>query len=223
VGGAGGAHIRPASQPTSRRVYYQRKVPGVPISALFLADGARSTVIGFSTQWVLATATKPYRYGGAVRPATLSGDMIVLLTSAVERFAAAASLVGLNSVDFHVDGDRFWLLDVNPRPGATLDIFGPAQGSLFALHMAACAGNLATAPIYPPGAKAAAIAYAENDIASVPALEWPSWTADRPQPKSVVKAGEPVCTVYACDSAAAAAKAVADERRRIVLAWMHGG
>ena len=223
VGGAGGAHIRPASQPTSQGVYYQRKVPGATVSALFLADGARSTVIGFSTQWVLATATKPYRYGGAVRPAILSGDMIVLLTSAVERFAAAASLVGLNSVDFHVDGDRFWLLDVNPRPGATLDIFEPPQGSLFGLHMAACAGNLAAAPIYPPGAKAAAIAYAENDIASVPALEWPGWTADRPQPKSVVKAGEPVCTVYACDLAAAVAKAVADERRRMVLAWMQGG
>jgi predicted ATP-grasp superfamily ATP-dependent carboligase len=223
VGGAGGAHIRPASQPTSRTVYYQRKVPGATISALFLADGARSTVIGFSTQWVLATATKPYRYGGAVRPATLSGDMTVLLTSAVERFAAAASLVGLNSMDFHVDGDRFWLLDVNPRPGATLDIFEPPQGSLFGLHLAACAGNLAAAPIYPPGAKAAAIAYTENDIASVPALEWPSWTADRPQPKSAVKAGEPLCTVYACDSAAMAAKALADERRRIVLAWMHAG
>jgi uncharacterized protein len=126
-------------------------------------------------------------------------------------------------VDFHVDGDRFWLLDVNPRPGATLDIFEPPQGSLFGLHMAACAGNLAAAPIYPPNAKAAAIAYAENDIASVPALEWPSWTADRPQPKTVVKAGEPVCTVFACDSAAASAKSVADARRRMVLAWMHRG
>jgi uncharacterized protein len=221
VGGAGGGHIRPASQPTSRTVYYQRKVPGAPVSSLFLADGVSSTVIGFSTQWVLATATKPYRYGGAVQPATLSGGMTALLTSAVEQFAAASSLIGLNSVDFHVDGDRFWLLDVNPRPGATLDIFEPPQGSLFGLHMAACAGNLAAAPIYPPGAKAAAIAYAEDDIASVPALEWPSWTADRPQPKSAIKAGEPLCTVSACDPTATAAKALADERRRIVLAWMH--
>jgi predicted ATP-grasp superfamily ATP-dependent carboligase len=223
VGGAGGTHIRPASQPTRRKVYYQREVPGVPVSALFLANGARSTVIGFSTQWVLATATKPYRYGGAVRPAPVSESMTTLLTGAVERFAAAASLVGLNSVDFHVDGERFWLLDVNPRPGATLDIFEPPRGSLFGLHMAACAGNLTASPIYPPGAKAAAIAYAEKDINSVPALEWPSWTADRPQPKSAVKAGEPLCTVYACDLAAAAAKAVADERRRMVLAWMHVG
>jgi predicted ATP-grasp superfamily ATP-dependent carboligase len=223
VGGAGGVHIRPVSQPASHTVYYQRKVPGAPASALFLANGASSTVIGFSTQWVLATATKPYRYGGAVRPATLAARVIALLTNVVERFAAAASLVGLNSIDFHVDGERFWLLDVNPRPGATLDIFESPRGSLFGLHMAACAGKLAAAPIYPPGAKAAAIAYAEDDIPSVPELEWPSWTADRPQPKIAVKAGEPLCTVYACDPAAAAAKALTDKRRRMVLAWMHAG
>ena len=223
IGGAGGSHIRPASQPTSRTVYYQRKVPGAPVSALFLADGVSSTIIGFSTQWVLATATKPYRYGGAVRPAPLSARMTALLTSAVERLAAAASLVGLNSIDFHVDGECFWLLDVNPRPGATLDIFETPEPSLFGLHMAACVGNLAAAPIYPPGAKAAAIAYAEHDVPSVAALEWPSWTADQPQPGIAVKAGEPLCTVYACDRAAAAAKALADERRRTVLAWMPAG
>jgi uncharacterized protein len=220
VGGAGGSHIRPASQPATRTVYYQRKVPGAPISALFLANGANSTIIGFSTQWVQATAAKPYRYGGAVRPAMLVGSMAALLTSAVERLATAASVVGLNGIDFHVDGERFWLLDVNPRPGATLDIFETSERSLFDLHMTACVGDLPAAPIYPPGAKAAAIAYAEDVIPSIPELDWPKWTADRPQPGIAVKAGEPLCTVYACDPAAGAAKALTDERRRMVLAWM---
>jgi predicted ATP-grasp superfamily ATP-dependent carboligase len=220
VGGAGGSHIRPASQPASRTPYYQRKVPGTPVSALFLANGVGSTLIGFSTQWMLGTATKPYRYGGAVRPATLAAEMVTLLTSTVDRLAAAASLVGLNSVDFHVDGERFWLLDVNPRPGATLDIFEPPGQSLFGFHVACCAGNLGSAPSYPPGAKAAAIAYADDNIPSVPALNWPNWTADRPQPGISLRAGEPLCTIYACDLDAAVAKALTDERRRLVLAWM---
>jgi uncharacterized protein len=220
VGGAGGSHIGPVSHPAIRTVYYQRKVPGAPVSALILADGARSTVIGFSTQWALPTATKPYRYGGAVRPATLASRMAVLMASAVERLVAAASLVGLNSVDFHVNGERFWLLDVNPRPGATLDIFEPPDQSLFGLHIAACAGKLTATPTYPPGAKAAAIAYAEDDIPSVPTLDWPKWTADRPQPGIAVKAGEPLCTIYACDPAATAAKTLTDERRQMVLALM---
>jgi uncharacterized protein len=223
TGGAGGSHVRPASQPASTTVYYQREVRGVPISLLFLADGARATAIGFSTQWVLATASRPYRYGGAVQPATLAPDTAALLTGAVDRLVAAASLVGLNSADFYIDGERFWLLDINPRPGATLDIFEPPEGSLFALHMAACAGNLTAAPRYPVGAKAAAIVYAEDDIPSIPAIDWPDWTADRPQPGITVKSGEPLCTVYAGDDIAAGAKALADERRRMIIRWMRTG
>jgi len=223
IGGAGGSHVRPASQPVSTTVYYQQEVHGTPISLLFLSDGARATAIGFSTQWVLGTASRPFRYGGAVQPATLAPDMATSLTSAVDRLVAATSLVGLNSADFHVDGERFWLLDINPRPGATLDIFEPPEGSLFALHMAACTGNLTAAPRYPAGARAAAIVYAEDDIPSIPAVDWPDWTADRPQPGITVKAGDPLCTVYAGDKIAAGAKARADERRRVILSWMRTG
>jgi uncharacterized protein len=223
IGGAGGGHITLASQPAGHTVYYQRRVPGIPTSLLFLADGISSTAVGFSMQWALGTANRPYRYGGAVQPAALAPHMADLLTSAVDRLVAASSMVGLNSADFHVDGERFWLLDVNPRPGATLDIFEPPEGSLFACHIAACAGKLTAAPRYLAGAKAAAIVYAEDDVSSVPVLDWPNWTADRPQPGITIKAGEPLCTVYACDEAAAGAKALADERRRTVLAWMRAG
>jgi uncharacterized protein len=223
TGGSGGGHIKPAAQAARGAIYYQRKVPGIPISALFLADGANATVIGFSTQWVLPTTDKPYRYGGAAQPATLPPNAAALLSAAVDRLAAAASLVGLNSADFLVDGEHFWLLEINPRPGATLDIFEPPQGSLFSLHMRACAGELAPAPRYPGGAKAAAIVYAEHDIPSAPALAWPPWTADRPQPGSAIEAGEPLCTVYACGQDAAGARALTDERRKVVLAWMRAG
>lgn len=218
-GGAGGAHVRPAEGETRSGIYYQRKVPGVPISALFLADGASATVLGFSSQWQLSAPDKPYRYGGAVQPANLPADIAAVLSTAVRRLSGAAALVGLNSADFMVDGEQFWLLEINPRPGATLDIFEPAQDSLFALHMAACAGVLPPIPSYLGRARAAAIVYAEDDIASVPALTWPDWTADRPQPGIKIKAGEPLCTVYACGPAAAGARALAEQRRKMVLAW----
>ena len=158
-----------------------------------------------------------------MQPATLAPDIAASLTSAVDRLVAATSLVGLNSADFYVDGERLWLLEINPRPGATLDIFEPPEGSLFGLHMAACAGNLAAAPRYPAGAKAAATVYAEDDVASIPNVDWPDWTADRPQPGIAVKTGEPLCTVYAGDNVAAGAQALADERRRMILSWMHAG
>ncbi len=221
-GGAGGSHIKPAENGIGDRIYYQRKVPGVPISALFLADGASATVLGFSSQWHLPTADKPYRYGGAAQPAILPGHVAVLLTAAVVRLSAAAALMGLNSADFILDGEQFWLLEINPRPGATLDIFESTQASLFSLHMAASAGQLPPAPCYSGRARAAAIVYAERDIPLFPALTWPHWTADRPQQGIAIRVGEPLCTVYACGTDAIEARAGTEERRKQVLAWAAG-
>jgi predicted ATP-grasp superfamily ATP-dependent carboligase len=232
-GGAGGGHVKPALQPHSAGsadgdMYYQRKMSGTPIAALFVSNGERAVVLGFSAQWSSPTPRQPYRYGGAVRPANLAAAIADRLDAAVRKLAAAFSLVGLNSADFLVDGESIWLLEINPRPGATLDIFEPLGGSLFALHMAACRGKLFAAPHHPEGAKASAIVYAENDIPCVPTLDWPDWSADRPAVGSTIKAGEPVCTVYACSQdvcsqAAAAARAIVDQRREMILAWTRAG
>jgi predicted ATP-grasp superfamily ATP-dependent carboligase len=220
-GGAGGTHVRPISQSTNhdRQVYYQRKVSGTPVAACFLADGECATILGFSAQWSSPTLRQPYRYGGAARPAHLAPRMSDLLSAVVHRIAAVMPLVGLNSMDFLVDGERFWLIEINPRPGATLDIFETAGNSLFAQHVAACMGRPAKGLRYPEGASAAEIVYAEHDILSVPTLNWPDWTTDRPLAGSRIEAGEPVCTVHAGGPVAADAKALAEQRREAVLSW----
>jgi uncharacterized protein len=220
-GGAGGAHIQPAHETEEGRgaIYYQRQVCGAPISACFLADGKRALVLGFSAQWSSPAPRQPYRYGGAVRPAPLASSTADKLTAAVQRIVAATSLVGLNSADFLVEGECFWLLEINPRPGATLDIFEAGETSLFARHVAACSGKLAAAPSCAANAKAASIVYAEEDIASVSVLDWPDWAADLPVTGSSIKSGEPLCTVHACDFAAASARELVEKRRQAVLSW----
>jgi predicted ATP-grasp superfamily ATP-dependent carboligase len=178
------------------------------VSALVLADGHRATVLGFSTQWPMPVQHKPFRYGGAVTPAAISSEIGLALAEAVRRIVQHVPLVGLNSVDFLVADDEFSLLEINPRPGATLDLFEPPQGSLFRLHVEACGGVL---PELVPRtrARASAIVYAERDIPSVAALDWPAWTADRPCAGTSVKADEPLCTVMA-------GAATADAARRLV-------
>jgi predicted ATP-grasp superfamily ATP-dependent carboligase len=230
-GGAGGSHIATAvvQSAANNEFYFQRTTPGVPVSALFLADGRHAMMLGFSTQWASPIPRRPFRYGGAVRPAPLAPALASTLADAVDRLLQAIPLVGLNSADFLVDGDEFRLLEINPRPGATLDVFEPAEGSLFALHVAACQGELDCKPDCAPprfeGACAAAIVYAERDIAAVPAVRWPDWTADRPHSGTAIKAGEPLCTVKAAAATAAAARAGVDERLAVVLAmvldWRH--
>lgn len=218
-GGAGGTHVTPVTKTNGDGAdYFQRRVEGTPVSALILADGRRGMVLGFSAQWSAPSAERPFRYGGAVRPAVLAPELTEAMTRAVERLVAAVPLVGLNSADFLVDGDAFWLLEVNPRPGATLDIFEPADKSLFALHVDAIRGNLPERAPVLSGAAASATVYAALDIPSMPAIEWPEWAADRQNAGTSVSSGEPVCTVIAHANDPAAAKALAEQRATAMLA-----
>jgi predicted ATP-grasp superfamily ATP-dependent carboligase len=217
-GGAGGSHIVAADRATADNVYYQRHVSGMPISLQFLGDGQRALILGSSTQWPAPTLHQPFRYGGAVRPAALTAHESGPLAQTVHSLAAAIPLFGLNSADFLVAGDGFRLLEINPRPSATLDIFEPPGGSLFALHMSACAGELDFDAPSLPGATATAIVYAGHD-GTIPALDWPDWTADRPHTGAAIKAGEPLCTVHATAATAAEARQLVDDRLATVLAW----
>jgi len=219
-GGAGGTHVTMVADGTAdaKPGYFQRRVVGAPVSALVLAAGGCAMVLGFSAQWSAPLPDRPFRYGGAVRPAALAPAMADALADAVQRLVSAVPLIGLNSADFLVDGDAFWLLEINPRPGATIDIFEPAETSLFALHMAAARGVLPARPPALTGAAATAIAYAPHDIHAVPAMDWPEWTADRQTAGTIVKAGEPVCTVLADAHDADAAKDLVDRRTAAILA-----
>jgi predicted ATP-grasp superfamily ATP-dependent carboligase len=219
-GGAGGRHIRSAidSEDAGGACYFQRRVDGAPVSALILADGRRAMVLGFSAQWSSPTPSQPFRYGGAARPAVLAPKTADAMIDAVQRLVPTMSLIGLNSADFLVDGHDFQLLEINPRPGATLDIFEPSNGSIFAMHIAACEGALPATPPAFAQARASAIVYAERDIAAIPALDWPPWTADRPCIGTPVTSGDPLCTVFASAATAREARELAQRRIAMILA-----
>lgn len=197
-GGAGGSHVHDAvDHHGGPGFYYQRRVDGMPISALFLADGAKASIIGFSRQWSSPTADQPYRYGGAIRPADIAEATAGVLVDCVQRIAAATGLKGLNSADFLVGDTTFHLIEVNPRPGATIDIHDGETGWLFSAHVAACRGTLAGSAVKSLECSASCVVYADRDVESVPAIVWPEWALDRQAAGSFVKAGWPLCTVTA--------------------------
>jgi predicted ATP-grasp superfamily ATP-dependent carboligase len=213
---------RSSGGPDADGHYYQRRVAGWPVSALVLADGHNAMILGFSIQWTSPTPRQPYRFGGAAQPALLAAATAEAMTVAVQRLVAELALVGLNSFDFLLDGTRFHLLEVNPRPGATLDIYEPAEGSLFALHVAACRGSLPSAPPRFSTARAGAILYTDEAIKAVPAIAWPDWTADRPAAGSYVHANAPICTVTASASSSTMARRRVAARAARLLADLGG-
>lgn len=223
IGGAGGTHIADATGHDTAFAgrYFQRRVAGTPVAALLVANGRRAVVLGFSSQWASPGPTTPFRYGGAVRPAAISPDTEAAMTAAVQRLTSALALVGLNSVDFLLADDGFHVLEINPRPSASVEIFEPADGSLFAMHVAACRGQLPISVPVTRAAKAAAIVYATETIAAVPTVDWPDWAADRPISGSTVEADAPLCTVVAEAPTANEARALVAARAVQILAAMH--
>jgi predicted ATP-grasp superfamily ATP-dependent carboligase len=196
IGGSGGTHIV-AAAPGERSVkrYFQRRLAGEPLSALAIATRSAAGLVGISRQWVVGSGPRPYRYGGAVGPLRLAPATEAAVRAAVDKVSAALGLVGLVAFDFLLAGDALYLLEVNPRPSATLDVFDDAAGSLFRAHLAACAGHTPQLPAV-QGPRAAAILYAEPGSLRVGEQPWPAWTADRPAPGTRIPRYRPIATVF---------------------------
>ncbi|MBV8850481.1 MAG: hypothetical protein JOZ16_12965, partial [Methylobacteriaceae bacterium] len=129
-------------------------------------------------------------------------------------------IVGIASFDFLVEGALYHLLEINPRPGGTLDIFDDGSGRLFEMHVQACRGRLIAPPAV-QGAKAAVIAFAEKDIEDMPAIDWPDWCADLQPAGTRVGTGSPVCTIRAAAENPEAARHLVEHRLRTILQRIH--
>lgn len=202
IGGSGGLHIHtcPAKPRPDARRYFQHRIAGEQISLMGLVS-EKSAAFAASRQWTNPLPRRPYRYGGAVGSLPLDEDLEARLIEMSLAVSEALSLKGLVSFDYLVDDGAPSLLEVNPRPGATLDVFDDASGTVFKAHVEAALGGdpaaILAADWHPPIARAAAFLYADNGPLSVASVSWPEWAADRPQPGSSIGAGQPLATVLA--------------------------
>jgi len=232
--GGGGRGIRPlppAGRSRSGAVIagegtcvIQEFVPGLACSATFAADGKRAVVIGASLQLLAGRPERPFGYGGNIVPlippeALRPPFWRERLVEATRALTARFGLRGLNTVDFILNAEGIWILEVNPRWSGSVELFEQLRGKpLFPLHLSACSGEglgdrdergggmgLAWGPDLAgcpgPACRGKAILYAPYDFKVSP--EWPweqlyRWgMRDIPQPGTPVKAGRPVCTVLA--------------------------
>ena len=126
--------------------------------------------------------------------------------------------MGLNGIDFVVDGRDWWLLEVNPRPTATLELWDVApMPSLFRLHVQACRGRLPATLPTPRGGLATAVVYSGETLRVPKGFFWPDWCSDIPEDGSVIAPGEPVCTVLAGGENPSVAAHWATELRQSIL------
>jgi predicted ATP-grasp superfamily ATP-dependent carboligase len=220
-GATGGAHVVDAAEadcdPADGEGYFQRRVSGRNLSVLFLADGRCAEVVAISRQLTRGSPSRRYAYAGAVGPIDVPAVVSRTLRDALQALVAHTGLVGCNSVDFLLDGETLTVLEINPRPSATMDLYDDDwPEGLFDAHLKACRGLLpAQSPAPRSGpVRAHAIVYAGAGLRIAPDTVFPAWCSDIPQPGSRVAIEAPVCTVHANGPDVSAALGQLGRRRR---------
>lgn len=194
---AGGAHVKHLQERTARpeNAYYQKYLEGRHLSVVFLANARNSEIIGISDTYVADRKQGDFRYAGAVSSVTIAPAVARQLQGIVSGLASRLALRGLCGIDVVVDdGEQCWLLELNPRPTATFELYEREQ-SLVAAHISACQGQMPILPVI-RDCRGQQVFYTDVNL-RVPSLEWPAWITDRPAPGQVIIAGGPVCTVHA--------------------------
>ncbi len=204
---SGGGHaIVPWRQhmPIARSCVVQERIAGVPGSIVFVADGESAAPLALTRQLVgdAAFGASGFRYAGNIlmHPGEHRAlyDRAVILAGIATR---AFGLVGINGIDFIVRRGVPIPIEVNPRYCASMELAERHYGiSIATAHVAACAGRLAEAPrVRRRGTIGKAIVYARRMVTVDDTTSWlgdPS-VRDIPCPGSVIRAGAPICTVFA--------------------------
>jgi predicted ATP-grasp superfamily ATP-dependent carboligase len=193
-----------------RRFFFQARIDGQPCSAVYLAAAGRAVLLG-ATRQLLATAgpgAGPFCYAGSLGPLRLEPKLVHQLQTIGQEIARRFSLVGLFGVDLILAGDQFWVIEVNPRFPASVEVLERACGfEAVAIHVEACrSGRLPPPPATSGRWCGKAILWARADLvvpSDFPGLAPPadlrSWPAlaDVPAPGTRIRAGGPIATVLA--------------------------
>lgn len=239
AGGHGIARWDVASRSPMGTSVWQRRVVGVDWSAAYIVSEAGARLLGASRQlvglpWCYA---RPFAYCGSIdEPLDGVPTAVCRQFAALGPALAATGLRGAVGVDAVVDAsDTVWVVEVNPRPCASMELMERATGeSIAAAHLGACGGALVEPPAYPatPPRWAKAVLYAPQALVIDGAWlervaawqrEWSAGSthpaiADIPAPGRTVPAGGPVCTLFAAAATPPLAIACLRERAAALVA-----
>lgn len=180
---------------TNERVYWQKFQTGIPCSALFLADGLQVQIIGFNSQWpVCLSETQEFVFSGVINSCDLSDQNKTVVTGWLKQMVRVFGLKGLNSLDFIHADDCSYVLEINPRPSASMQLY---DQDLLIRHIQAYLGrnNVAYCGAY--HAAGYQVVYAGQDLIIPDQLVWPPWCMDLPKPGDMCRAGQPLCSIIA--------------------------
>jgi predicted ATP-grasp superfamily ATP-dependent carboligase len=208
IASGGGRGIRPWSgePPTvGRSVYFQERIEGRSLAALFVGEERVARLLGITRQY-LGRPGNRFAYRGSLGPWPVAPAIRGQIERLGRAIASAFGLIGLFGVDLILGDGRAWPIEVNPRYTASVEVLEWALGrSLLADHLRAFGVDVEALAdtIEGGGCVAKAIVHADR-----PCL-WPRSgmgpsdpghfpeVADIPRPGTRFDRGDPVLTVFA--------------------------
>ena len=194
---------------------FQRRIPGTPAAAVFVACEGAATLLGITQQiigedWLNSHG---FQYSGSIGPLPVDKCMRTTIEQIGNVLADRFELTGLFGVDTILNTDGVWTIEVNPRYTASVEIVERATGiRALELHAAACTGNAiqrgGDAPAHSVGrTHGKATLFAKRDIVLTEqfadftlteALKspWPT-LADVSPAGTPIEAGRPILNLFA--------------------------
>ena len=186
-------------------VVVQEHISGLACSAAAVADGRSAVLLGVSEQLIghRGLGARGYAWCGNVVPPRLEEVERRALAAAAQatcaHLASAFELRGLFGVDLVWDGERAWVVEVNPRPTGSLECIEAAyEVGVYAAHLDGCAGRLPSIAPAPTPRRAAgkAILFATQDVRLGDTRGWPArGIRDVPHQSERITAASPICTL----------------------------
>lgn len=128
-------------QAADANAFLQRRVPGIPCSATFVATGVKSRLLGIARQLVGETwlHAREFQFCGAISPWPVTHEVLRGIQSIGNALTNRFQLRGLFGIDLMLDETQAWTIEVNPRLPSSGEIVERAIGTdLLAAHFNAC-------------------------------------------------------------------------------------
>ena len=230
IAGVGGGHVQWLSQlkfDIGTDCYYQKYIPGLVLSAVFLARETHAILVGINEQLPTDQFNDmPFLYKGVVKLNSIEEQHRQNVIEIINKITKKTGLKGLCGVDYVVaESGEIMVLEINPRPPSSFELY-EQQGALFEAHLACFEGReIGYEDNQNITAKGYAIFYAKQDIKINSNIIWPTWVKDKPSIGSAIAEKFPVCTVHAEGESARNVKAVLQEQlnhiETIIMAEQH--
>lgn len=178
-------------------------------SAIFFADGCEVEWQGATLALIgqeCSRAPHPFSYCGSTGPTVVPDQVRQILQQMAEAIVHASGVVGLFGIDFQIQGQTPWLVELNPRYTAAVEILElMSRRSLLRL---ASAANSSPPPLVENGQwsrwVSKIVLYASHSFVA------PDWgrllgnsdpwqvpnVADVPVEGALIEAGWPICSVF---------------------------